>query len=151
MIYLESVVFGTSENRNLLCILNWKLKPQWCKNLGRSLLLCIMNISLQNSKLQCSTYFFLLLLYTKLFTLLYSWASFVQIFISNKKVHRLSDFLKLFFVCHVPPVTVDTLQYYSCFTLQLDLIYELECVLHLLYIMNKRSAFLGSIAFNWFL
>lgn len=58
MIYLESVVFGTSENRNLLCILNWKLKPQWCKNLGRSLLLCIMNISLQNSKLQCSTYFF---------------------------------------------------------------------------------------------
>lgn len=58
MIYLETVVFDTSKIRNLLCILNWKLKPQLRKNLGRCLFLCIMNISLQNSKLQCSTYFF---------------------------------------------------------------------------------------------
>lgn len=44
MVYLESIVFDTSKTRNLICILNGKLKPQLCKNLSRCPFLCIMNI-----------------------------------------------------------------------------------------------------------
>lgn len=57
MIYLERIALGNSKKRNLHCILNWKLKPQLCKNLGRCSFLHIMNISLQNSRVQCFTYF----------------------------------------------------------------------------------------------
>lgn len=90
MIYWENIVFDTSKNRNMLCFLSGKLKPQLCKHLGRCPFLCIMNSSLQNSGVQCSTYFFLLLLNTKLITLLYSWASILQVYIPIKKVCPLS-------------------------------------------------------------
>lgn len=150
MIYLENIVFGNSKNRNMFCILNWKLKPHLCKHLSRCSFLCIMNISLQNSRLEYSTYFCCCC--TQNFSpWLYSWASFVQVFIPFMKVHPLEVLRKLFFVCHISYVIMDALQYSSWFPLQLDLISKVECVLYSLYIMNIRTAVWSNITFNLFL
>lgn len=150
MIYLENIVFGNSNNRNMLWILNWKLKPQLCKHLGRCSYLCIMNISLQISRHEYSTYLLLLLLlYTKFFTF-YS-EHLLYVFIPLMKVRPLANFLKLFFVCHISYVIVDALQHSSWFASQLDLISKVECVLYLLYIMNIRTVILSNIIFNLFL
>lgn len=142
MIYLESIVFGASKNRNQLCILNWKLSPQLCKNLGKCPFLCIMNISLQNSKLQGSAYFFCCCCCTQNFSLFCTveLLSYKSSFPMRKYIPYQIPLNSSLYVIF-PLLQGALLQYCSCFTLQLDLIYEVECVAHLLYIMNKRTAF----------